>query len=70
MAKAATGMVLSPGKAIVFFKVFQRKPKGRGIPVGSKMVLTQSMDQPHHMNTRAITWIPNYINMLLTSANC
>ena len=42
---------------IVFFKVFQRKPKWRGIPVGSKMVFTQLLDQPQHMNTRAITWI-------------
>ena len=43
--------------AIVFSMVSQRKLRWRGIWVGSKIVFTQLINQPQHMNTKAITWI-------------
>ena len=43
--------------AIVFPMVSQRKLRWSSIRVGSRIVFIQWMDQPQHMNTKAITWI-------------
>ena len=57
MVQASTPLVLPSSKSIVFLKVSQMKLRLIGVPVGSKFVFTQFIDQPQHMNTKAITWI-------------
>merc|ERR1712112_325790 len=57
LAQLYTRVVLSSGKAIVFPTVFQRNPRWVGKLLGSKIVFTQFIDHPQHMNTKAISWI-------------
>ena len=57
LVQAFTLLVFSSRKAIVLLKVSQMKLRLIGVPVGSKFVFTQFIDQPQHMNTKAITWI-------------
>ena len=57
LAQLSTRVVLSSGKEIVIPTVSQKKLRWMGVLLGSKIVFTQFIDQPQHMNTKAITWI-------------